>query len=81
MPAEMPREFEERGVLFAHIVENADRADSFRRQPDDLAPRAAELPLQRLHLRNRQVEVLLKKFLENIHECAARFRADESQSR
>ena len=41
---------------------------SFARQPDDTASRAAELALQRLHLHDRGVEVLLKKIFENVHE-------------
>ena len=41
---------------------------SFARQPDDTASRTAELALQRLHLHDRGVEVLLKKIFENVHE-------------
>ena len=63
----MPGKFDECGVLFAHTVENADGTDVFARQPDDTASRAAELPLQRLNLHNRGVEVLLKKIFENVH--------------
>ena len=64
----MPREFEERNILFAHVVENADRGVLVVRQPHDIAARAAELPLQRLHPGRRRVEVLLKKLFENGHE-------------
>ena len=64
----MPGEFEESGVLFAHIVEDADGAGLFAGQSDDLAPGAAELPLQRLHLRDRRVEMLLEEMVENVHE-------------
>ena len=35
------------------------------------ASRAAELALQRLHPLRRRVEMLLKKFFENVHGCAA----------
>ena len=62
MSAKMAGEFQESDVLFAHVVENADRADVRATQPDDLAPRAAQLPLQGLHLLHRRVEVLLKEF-------------------
>ncbi len=61
MPAKMPGKFKKGDVLFAHVVQNADRAESAAGQPDDLAPRAAELALQRLHLLGRRVEMLLKK--------------------
>jgi len=66
----MPGKFEEGCVFFAHIVQNADSADSLPGQPDNLAPRTAELPLQGLDLLDRRVKVLLKKTVENIHqEC------------
>ena len=68
VPAKMPGKFEERDVLFAHVIQNANRAALFAGKPDDVAPRAAELSLQRLHLRDRCVEMLLKKFFENVHE-------------
>ncbi len=59
--AKMPREFEERDVLLAHIVQNSDGGDLPARQPYNFAPRAAELPLQRLHLLHRHPEVLLEQ--------------------
>ena len=40
----------------------------FAGKPDDLAPRTAELTLQRLHPLDRRVEVLLEKSFENFHE-------------
>ncbi len=51
VPAKMPGKFEESDILFAHVVQNADRAVVLAGQPDDLPPRAAQLALQRLHLR------------------------------
>ena len=42
--------------------------DSSAGQPDDLASRAAEFSLQRLHLLGRRVEMLLEKLFENVHE-------------
>ena len=75
----MPGKFEESDVLFAHVIQNANRAEFFAGKPDDLAPRTAELALQRLHPLDRRVEMLLKKLLENVHEYDfQRFSFDES---
>jgi hypothetical protein len=76
MPAKMPREFEERDVLFAHVVQNSDGGDLPARQPYNFAPRAAELPLQRLHLLHRYPEVLLEETVENVHDV---YRATRGQ--
>ena len=53
VPAKMLGEFEESGVFFAHAIKNADGAHFFARKPYDLAPRPAELALQRLHPHGR----------------------------
>ena len=45
VPAKMPGEFEEGDVLFAHVIEHANRAAFFTGKPDDLASRSAELAL------------------------------------
>ncbi len=58
--AKMPGKFEEGDVLFAHVVQNANRAEFAAGKPDDLASRTAELALQRLHSLDRRVEMLLK---------------------
>src|SRR6266567_8664684 len=63
----MPGEFQERRVLFTHIVQDADCANLSTSQPDNLASRTPELPLQRLNLLDRQVEALLKQIFENVH--------------
>ena len=63
MPAKMPGKFDEGDVLFANVVQNANRAGIFAGQPDDIAPRPAELAFQGLHLLDRGVEVLLEKCL------------------
>ena len=42
-------------------------------QPDDLAPRAAELSLERRTSLGRRVEMLLEKLFENVHEYFRRF--------
>ena len=68
VPAKMPGKFEEGDILFAHVIENANRAEFVARKPDDLAARTAELALQRLHSLDRGVEMLLKKSFENFHE-------------
>ncbi len=62
MFAKVAGEFQESRVLFAHIVENADRTGVRATQADDFAPRSAQLPLQGLNLLHRGVEVLLKEF-------------------
>ena len=36
-------------------------------QPNNLASRTAQLPLQRLHMLYRLVEVLLEEIFENVH--------------
>ena len=72
MPAKMPGKFEKGDVLFAHVVQNADRAGRSAGQPDDLAPGAAELALQRQYLLGRRVEMLLEELFENVHEDATK---------
>ena len=66
--AKMPREFEECGVLFPNVVQDSNRTEFVVGEPDDIATGAAELALQRLHALGRRVEMLLKEFLENVHE-------------
>jgi len=51
MFAEVPGEFEEGDVFLANAVENPDGADPFIGKTDDLAPGAAEVPLNRLYAR------------------------------
>src|SRR5436305_84366 len=68
MFAKVARELKERAILLAHVVQNADGGDVLASETDDLASRAAKLPLQRLHLQNRRVEMLFEEFLEYVHE-------------
>jgi hypothetical protein len=49
----MSGKFEESDVLFACVLQNANRAEFFTGQPDDMAPRTAELTLWRLHAPHR----------------------------
>ena len=60
MPSKVPGKLEERYILFANVVQNADRALLLGGKPDDIAAGAAELALQRLYPRCRQVEMPLK---------------------
>ena len=53
VPAKVPGKFEEGDILFAHVIENANRAEFAGGKPDDLAARTAELALQRLHSLDR----------------------------
>src|SRR5208283_288580 len=68
MAAKVAGEFQERDVLFAHIVKDADGGDFLRSQSDYLPPGAAQLSLQRLRLNDRRVEMLLEQVCQNIHE-------------
>src|ERR1700722_17908181 len=76
----MAGKFQECGVLFANVVENADYADFLGgflarllcEQADDFSSRAAKLPLQRLNSCDGHVEVLFEEMLENIHEFGSR---------
>src|ERR1019366_10821503 len=67
--AKMPGEFQKSRVLFADVVQNSYGAELAAGQPNDLAPRAAELALQRLHPFHREVEMLLEECFESVHEC------------
>ncbi len=67
MLAKVPGKFEESGILFAHAMKYSDGGSVFAGHADDTSPRAAELPLQRLHLHYRRMKVLLKKIFENVH--------------
>ena len=67
MSAKMLGKFKESDILLAYVIQNADRAGFFVGKPHDLAPRTAELLLQRLHTPGRGVEMLLEKVFENVH--------------
>src|SRR6202158_2083283 len=62
--SKVPGKFEEGNILFAHVIQDANGADFFAGQPDDLATRTAELPLQRLHPLDWRVDMLLKESFE-----------------
>src|SRR5271169_757277 len=70
VPAKVAGKFEEGDILLTHVIQNSDRADfaAAAIQPDDLAPRASEFALQRLHSLNRRVEMLFEKSFEDFHE-------------
>ena len=61
MAAKVAREFEESYILLAHVVENANGAESFGGEPDDLAARTAEFALQRLRSLDGRVEMLFEE--------------------
>jgi hypothetical protein len=50
MLAEVAGELEERGVLLAHVIENANGGGFRGRETNDSAPRPAKLTLQGLNL-------------------------------
>src|SRR3981081_4378045 len=64
----MSGELKKSSVLFAHIVQNADRAEFIAGKPDDVTARPAQLALQGGYPQDRYVEMLLKKSFENVHE-------------
>jgi hypothetical protein len=68
MAAKMPGELEKCKVLFAHGVENANGGVARASQPDNIAPRATELALKRLHVLSRQMKVLLEEAFKSVHE-------------
>ena len=68
VPPKVPGEFEESDILFAYLIQNANRAESFVGKPDDFASRTAKLALEWLYPSRGGVEVLLKKPFENVHE-------------
>jgi hypothetical protein len=67
MLSKMPREFQESDILFAHVIQDADRTGFSAGQPDNFSPGTTQLPLQRLHVLYWLVEVLLKEIVENVH--------------
>jgi hypothetical protein len=62
-------EGEERGVFFAHAVQNPDGALLSVGEADDFASRAAQLALQLDDARRWVVKVLLEEGVENVHGC------------
>src|SRR5271169_4800334 len=71
MSPKVAREFQKGNILFAHIVQDPDRAQvcaaAVGGQPHDLSPRPAELPLQRLHTLRRHTKMPLEQLSENFH--------------
>src|SRR5215831_5251145 len=63
----MFRKTQERGVLFTYVIKHADCADFVIAQPNDIAAGAAELSLNGKHAFGSAVEMLLKKFPEDVH--------------
>src|SRR5579883_1432827 len=64
---EMPRELQERDVLFAHVVEDAHRGDIPAGEPKDLAPRTSQFALQRLDPFHGTAKMPFKKLFQNIN--------------
>jgi hypothetical protein len=64
----MPGELEKGGILFAHVIKDADGAGFFAHQADNLASRPAELALQGLNPLNGRIEMLFEESLEDVHE-------------
>ena len=74
MAPEVPRELQERDILLAHIVQDANDTEFFAGKSNNTTPRPPELTLQRLRARDRRVEMLLEKFFENVHKKDAEIR-------
>jgi hypothetical protein len=64
----MLREFDEGDVLFANRMDDSDRFVFIAFQPDDLAARTAQQPLQGLYPPGGRAEMLLEKSLDGFHE-------------
>ncbi len=61
MALEVPGKFQKSSILFAHVVENANRTVFFRGEPENLAPGTSQLPLNGLHLFDGQAKMSLEK--------------------
>src|ERR1700676_2969339 len=70
--AKVPGKFDKGNILFAHVIQDANRTELFAGKPDDLAARTSKLALQRLHPVAREVKILLKNAFENFHEVIPR---------
>src|ERR1035437_9385107 len=66
--AKMPRELQERDILFANGIENADGGFSSAGEADDGAAGGAKLALKRLYLLGGQPVMLFEKLFQNFHE-------------
>src|SRR6185369_17513564 len=67
VPPKMFREAQECDVLFTDVIDNANRAGLGIAQPNNVAAGTAELSLNGKHAFGSAVEMLLKKFLEDVH--------------
>src|SRR5215472_18834808 len=67
MPPKMPREVQERDILFPHTGENADCPAFLSRQPYNPPSRPAQFSLQRLDLLHRHLKMRFEQSLEDVH--------------
>ena len=67
MTAEVAGKLEERDVLLAHRVDECRWRGAFACQPQNDAPRAAKLALERRHIPRRRAKVLFEEAFQNIH--------------
>lgn len=65
--SKMSGECEESGVFFAHAVKNADGGGPFVGKADNLAAGTTKFALELLDMLGGRMEMLLKKFFEDIH--------------
>src|SRR4029077_4629233 len=65
--AEVPGEFKKRHIFFPHVIQNANCAVIAAFKPDDRAPRASKLPLQRLHALHRRMEMPPEKTFKHFN--------------
>ena len=80
VPAKMPGKFEEGDVLFAHVIQNANRAELLSLASRMiLRPEPPSWPCSGCSPLDRRVEMLLEKLFENVHNHAfARFDLQQS---
>jgi hypothetical protein len=69
MKSKMPRELEECDILLAHVVDDPDCALRIAGQAKEFPARAAQFALQRLNAGRWNMEALLEKCFNDVHEC------------
>src|ERR1700688_41475 len=62
----MAGKLHEGNVLFAPVVQNSNGGMPLAGETNDQSTRPSQLPLQRLHSRNRRVEMFFEEFFENV---------------
>jgi hypothetical protein len=72
MTTEVARELEERNILFAYRIDNADGAAGGASHAENSAARSSKLSLKRRNPIGGRVKMLLVKLLQNVHVVSSR---------